>query len=362
MNPHLLHAAIQESDDTACADLAARMASARDDSERCEIFRHGFGRMRTDLALYPPEAQAASVTLDSAAKTVRLMSADCLPLGLALVMHLYPLCAMQCAPLPRLSIAGLKRRLLMNSIRERSLIVANGGSERASGAHEPLHVACVGEQLRVTGTLAYVSLASVADLLFCSARMPDSGRTVFCAAGLRGETVRIGASRFTGSMRLSDTRCVSFHDHPVARGHYLLVENAAGTRCVFDYQRCWFHLLLADAYLARLGLVRRKWGLPQSPEHQMALNEVSCLREYARRLLDECRPHEPVETLLRVTSTLKLRVSQLAQSTSRQMRDRPTRRSHDGDLEEDAAELLYIRLQPTADDRILAGLNGAGLS
>jgi alkylation response protein AidB-like acyl-CoA dehydrogenase len=299
-------------------------------------------RLRADLRLYPPGTTSPSRILEHASRTVREVAARCLPMGIAIVMHLYPVCALQCAPLPALSIAAFKRRLLMNAIRARGLLVANAGSERANGTRNALAVTLHDDGVRVSGTCEYVSLASLADVVLFSAPLGD--RTVVCAADMRAATVRIGEPRFTGRMRLSDTRPLTFVDHCVPSGRFVLAADSTATSCMIDYQRCWFHLLLADAYLARIELLRRQGPLASGREHLAQLLETACLREYASRLLDECRPRASVEGLTRVTSLLKLRVSSMAQAMARLL------------VGEDAAELGYMRQQPTADERILAGL------
>jgi hypothetical protein len=337
------------------SSFLADMRAARSDNQWRQALRLELDRIRTQLALHPPLGAGPAQTLEATSLTVREIAADCLPLGIALVMHLYPLCAMQCAPLPSMSIAGFKRRILMKVITGRSLIVANGGSERANGAHAPLAVALDGDALRVNGTFEYVSLASVADVVLFSA--PLDNRTVFCAAELRGDSVRLGEPKFEGDMRFSDTRSVSFVDHRVANGKYLLVADATGTQCIFDYQRSWFHLLLAEAYRARIERLHDKWQLGSGSDQLMALNEVSCLREYGARLLDDCRPHARVDALNRVTSTLKLRVSSMAQHTACRLREVAARGgSEAGELFADAGELGYMRMQPTTDERILRSL------
>lgn len=341
--------------ETARSSFVADMRAARSDNQWRQALRLELDRIRTQLALHPPLGASPAGTLEATSITVREIAADCLPLGIALVMHLYPLCALQCAPLPAMSIAGFKRRILMKLISERSLIVANGGSERANGAHAPLAVALDGDALRVNGTFEYVSLASVADVVLFSAPLDD--RTVFCAAELRGDSVLLGEPKFEGAMQFSDTRSVTFLDHRVANGKYLLVADATGTQCIFDYQRCWFHLLLAEAYRARIELLRTRWQVAPGVEHVMALNEVSCLREYATRLLGECRPHARVDALTRVTATLKLRVSLMAQATARLLRERAAQGGAEAaQLLADASELGYMRMQPTTDERILRSL------
>ena len=135
--------------------------------------------------------------------------------GSPIVMHLYPLCALRCVPLPWWSAANLRRALLLRAIDRRSLILANAGSERAAGAHAPVTLTRTRDGVRVDGTYEYMSLAHVADVVMFSAPLAGSPAPMFCAADLSGESVRIGTSRFGGSMRLSDTCSVTFDNHRV---------------------------------------------------------------------------------------------------------------------------------------------------
>ena len=320
-------------------------AVLQSDDELRTRFTREFQRIRAGLPLYPDATARPAAIFADVAQAVRSVAGPCLPLGIAIAMHLYPLCALQCAPLPALSIAGFKRRILVKAIRERSMIVANAGSERANGTHDPVALTLTADGLRASGTFEYVSLASVADLVLFSARCGP--RIAVCAADIRGDSARIGAAKFGGRMQLSDTRSLTFENHRIPRGRYLLAADAPATQCIFDYQRCWFHLLLSEAYLARIELLQRGWRLPDPVEHLMAANEISCLRDYAARLLDECRPQGCVERLTRVTSLLKLRVSSMAQDTARLLRETAP---------DDAAELGYMKMQPTSDDRILRSL------
>src|SRR4029450_10582846 len=183
----------------------------------------------------------------------RNVPASCLPLGIALAMHLYPLCVLQCVPLPLLSFARFQRAMLLRTIRNRSLILANAGGERTGGVQHALAARQDAQGIRIDGTFEYMSLATVADLVFFKAPLADSPGTALCAADLRVDSVRIGDSRFSGSMRLSDTSSVTFSGHRVPHGRYVLVADDEVLRCASDYQRCWFHLFLAEVYLARLG-------------------------------------------------------------------------------------------------------------
>jgi hypothetical protein len=140
---------------------------------------------------------------------------------------------------------------------------------------------------------------------------------------------------------------VTFTDHLVPRGRYVIVSNDEALHCTSDYQRCWFHLFLAEVYLARLHRLHDVWGLRRTAEQVVSLNEVAQLREYALRLLDEFSTGSDVEPLKNATSTMKLRVSLMAQATRSLLSG------------SDASELGYIKVQPTADEIILRSIGAA---
>ena len=163
--------------------------------------------------------------------------ASCLPLAIAVAMHLYPFCVLQCVPIPLLSVARLKRAMLLHTIRNRSLILANTGSERSNGTTTPPIATRAPDGVRIDGRCEYLSLSSVADIVLFKAQLADSNHAVLCAADLRASTVRIGQWKFSGAMELSDTSSVTFVDHRVPDGHYLIVPDDAGLGCITDYQR-----------------------------------------------------------------------------------------------------------------------------
>ena len=268
-------------------------------------------------------------------------------------MHLYPLCALRCVPLPWWSAAHLRRVLLLRSIDRRSLILANAGSERASGAHAPVTLKRARDGLRVSGTYEYMSLAHVADIVLFSAPLAGSAHTMFCAADLRGDSVRIGPSRFEGSMRLSDTCAVTFDQHLVPSHRHILIPGAEALSCMAHYQRSWFQLLLGEAYLARIERLHGSASLSRGREQIASFNELARLREYALRLLDEAASPDAVESLARVTAAMKLRISWHAQSTAAAIR---------GIDDTSATELGFLKRQPTSDERILKSLESAGAS
>jgi len=352
-----MQAEIYTHEDQAVTELVERMKGAGEGTAAREAYREGFKRLRSQLPMYPVPGGRASVVFESAAKTARSLAASCLPLGIAVAMHLYPLCVLQCLPLPLLSFARFQRAMLLRAIRNRSLILANAGGERTRGADHCLVARQDAEGIRVDGTFEYMSLATVADLVLFKARLADSPCTALCAADLRAGSVRIGAWKFSGNMRLSDTSAVTFSGHRVPHGHYVLVADDDVLCCTADYQRSWFHLFLAEMYLARIERLHQFWGLPRSVEQVMSLNELSQLRDYALRLLDDFSSGSDIQPLRKATSAMKLRVSLMAQSTMASLRGREDLAPADApQLRADAGELCYIKSQPTADEIILRSL------
>ena len=316
-----------------------------------EEFRNRFDRLRSEGSLHSAESTAAA-TFEAAAQTARHVAAECLPLGIAVVMHLYPLCALRCVPLPWWSVANLRRTLLLRSIDRYSLILANAGSERATSAHAPVTLTRTQDGVRVDGTYEYMSLAHVADIVMFSAPLTGSPNTMFCAAELHGESVRIGPSRFGGSMQLSDTCSVSFDNHRVPAHRCTEIPTEGALNCMAQYQRSWFQLLLGEGYLARIGRLQQQWSLPRPLEQIASLNELARLREYALRLLGEAAAPRAVESLARVSAAMKLRISWHAQSTAAALR---------GIDDISASELGYLRLQPTSDERIIKSIETPAL-
>ena len=301
-------------------------------------------RSRVDLH---PAGPTAAATFEAAANTARVIAADSLPLGIGVVMHLYPLCALRCVPLPWWSTGNLRRMLLLGVVDRRSLILANAGSERAAGAHAPVKLSRTRNGVRIDGTYEYMSLAHVADIVLFSAPLADGSSTLFCAADLRGSSVQIGPSRFSGSMSLSDTCSVSFDAHHVASHRYIEIPSESALTCMAQYQRSWFQLLLGESYLARIERLQQQWNLPRPVEQIASFNELARLREYALRLLDEAAAPMAIESLSRVTAAMKLRISWHAQSIAAALR---------GIDDAAASELGFLRLQPTSDDRILKSI------
>jgi hypothetical protein len=348
-----MQAEIRSDDSLLVADFAERVLDAADERAARHAYRRSFNRLRSRLSLYPAGSRPSQV-FDSAATTVRSLGATCLPLAIAVSMHLYPFCVLQCVPIPLLSVASLKRALLLRTIRNRSLLLANTGSERIHGTTTPLSAARAADGVYINGRCEYLSLSSIADIVLFKAELTDSNHTVLCAADLRASSVRIGQWRFSGAMELSDTSSVTFVDHRVPKGHYLVVADPAKLGCISDYQRSWFHLFIAEIYLARVEHLRATCGLSESAEHRANGSEAVRLRRQSLQLLDEYSTGVDVGPLTRTTAALKLRVSMMAQTTAAALRSR-------GRIEE-AGGLGYIKSQPTADANILRSFGVASFA
>jgi hypothetical protein len=341
-----MQAEVHCNDSLLVADLAKRVTDAADERAARHAYRRSFNRLRSQLSLYPAGSRPSQV-FESAAATVRSLGATCLPLAIAVSMHLYPFCVLQCVPIPLFSVARLKRAMLLRTIRNRSLLLANTGSERIHGTTTPLTATRSADGVYVNGRCEYLSLSSIADIVLFKAELADSNHTVLCAADLRASSVRVGQWKFSGAMELSDTSFVTFVEHRVPNGHYLVVPDHAQLDCISDYQRSWFHLFIAEIYLARAEHLRATCGLSESTEHGANRSEVARLRRQSLQLLDEYSMGVDVGPLTRTTAALKLRVSMMSQTTAAALRS--------CGLAEEAGGLGYIRSQPTADERILRG-------
>ena len=348
-----MQAEVRIDDSLLLADLALRVHDAPDERAARHAYRRSFNRLRSQLAMYPVGSRPAEI-FESAATTVRSLGARCLPLAIAVAMHLYPLCVLQSVPIPLLSAARFKRAMLLRTIRNRSLILANAGSERTSGTTTPPVATKTTDGVLIDGRCEYMSLSSVADIVLFKARLADSTNAVLCAADLRAPSVRIGAWRFSGNMELSDTSAVTFVSHRVREGHYLIVPDDEDLGCVSSYQRSWFHLFIAEIYLARLEYLRNMAGLAQTPEHGASRSAVARLRQESLRLLDDFVIGADVGPLTRTTAALKLRVSMMSQTTATAL----VARGHAAD----AAGLGYIKSQPTADEKILRDFGVSSLA
>ena len=338
-------------------ELIERMNGAGDGPAAREAYREGFTRLRSRLDMYPVSGRRASVVFESAAKTARTLAASCLPLGIAVAMHLYPLCVLQCIPLPLLSVARFQRAMLLRTIRNRSLILANAGGERTRGA-----TIIPG---RTSGRRGHSNRWNVRIHVArhrCGRRVLQGaiGRQQQHGAVCGGPAGRLGAYRRLEILRKDAAVGHVFGDicQPrVPHGRYVLVADDEVLHCTSDYQRCWFHLFLAELYLARLERLHQVWGLRRSAEQIMSLNELSQLRAYALRLLDDFSSGsdiEPVEEDDQRDEAARFADGAVDDGLLRGREDLTPADAQR--VRADASELCYIKSQPTADEIILRSI------
>jgi hypothetical protein len=336
---------LSPSAETLYRQLAAAPAA---DANWSSAYRLAFGMLRQCVELHP-RGRTPSEVFDAAVSSLRGVAEECLPLGMALTMHLYPLCALRCLPLSSWSLANVRRHRLLRAIDRHGLILANAGSERVRGRQALVELTQESGGVRIDGTFEYVSLAHVADLVLFSAPT-TAGHQVFCIADLRAESVRLGSPRFAGSMSLTDTCSITFEGYFVP-SRWLATPGEAALECAARYQRCWFHLLAGEVHLARLERLRQRWQLARTPEDLACLNELRLLREYALRLLDNARKPAALDSLAQVSAAFKLRTSWQCQAVAESLRH----------LDADsAAELRFLARQPTADESILRNIASTG--
>lgn len=334
------------------ARFSSVVDTERRDAQPSATFEMQFRRLRPHLRMYPPRmVRRPAAVFEALAHDAREVASECLPLAIALSMHWYPLCVLQCSALPLLSRARLKRALLLAHIRRRGLIVANTGGDRSRTATESVRALRSPKGFVLSGTHRYMSLASVADAVFLKATIEGEENDVLCLANTRGAGVTIGSPRFSGSMRLSDTASIEFDDHPLSRGSYVVLPRSSEVECLTAYQRSWFHLFVSEIYTARILHLYRATGLPITTEERIARNEIAHLKSYCLSLLDCFEARAGADPLLLASSTLKLRVSRFAQSAGAMLEQKIG--EHNARLRSDVAELQFISRQPTADQKII---------
>lgn len=312
-----------------------------------QTFRAHFEAIKARVELHPARGSRPSHMLQAASDTVRSISATCLPVAVAVCMHLYPYCALHWFPLPSLSVARLRRDALLRDVRRRRLILANAGGARSSHAAHPVTGRSVPEGLRVQGTFEYMSLASVADRALFRAPLDGTVATALCFADLPSDGIRVGRWKFADSMRLSDTAAITFDDHLVPKGRFIVDEEPRRIATATGYQRAWFHLLLAECHLARLQHLRDGGLVAFNDEQTASLHELGHLGRHAGDLLDAGQ----LDPLLQVSASIKLRTSLLSSTAAQALRARGN-----GDATR-PEELQYIRLQPTSDPEIQRDLS-----
>lgn len=185
--------------------------------------------------------------------TAMVVGAHSIPLGVAVVMHLYMLGAMATYPLDDRQ-AQFKRDAMFAQILEHRWLVANSGSDvevrSANAGMTSMTAEFTADGLRIGGHKTFVSMATVADLLVFTASEKASGAPISLFTPLRGvEGIKLEDSPFPAFLSETGTRSVVIDrlmlpfDNIISGGASVAFGNAHA------FQRMWFCALIPAVYL-----------------------------------------------------------------------------------------------------------------
>lgn len=169
--------------------------------------------------------------------------------ALAVENHLYVTSAIATFPLQGAFEA--RRSSLLRTVRERRLLVANSNSRVHSDKLGSLGVAArrEGGRYRVTGSAAYMSLATQGDLLVFLTRIEGEGPAIFVTPLRDNPGIDVGPFLFPRAMLDSDTRRVTFRDVLLSDENLLLAGRTEQMSQISLFQLSWHQLLIPALYL-----------------------------------------------------------------------------------------------------------------
>ena len=171
--------------------------------------------------------------------------------ALALENHYYVSCALATFPSPDDSVLEARRSSLVRSIVDQRLLVANTNSRIHAGKLGTLGSSARVEDggYRVSGSAAYMSLATEGDLVFFLTQVETMGPAVFVAP-LRGNPrIEVGPLLFPDAMIDSDTRQVVFREPLLPAESALLVGKSDALARLTAFQSAWHQALILAPFL-----------------------------------------------------------------------------------------------------------------
>ena len=175
--------------------------------------------------------------------------------ALAVENHYYVTSALGTFPAHGNPALEARRRPLLREIVEGRLLVANTNSRVHADRLGAVGSRACREDggFRITGSAAYMSLASQGDLVFFLSQIDGEGPAVFVAA-LRGNPgIEIGPLLFPRVMVDSDTRRVLFKDVLLPADSLLMVGRTEEMAKLSSYQTAWHQTLLCAPFLGAAG-------------------------------------------------------------------------------------------------------------
>ncbi len=169
---------------------------------------------------------------------------------LAVENHFYVTSALATIPIQESSLKA-RRQSLFRDLKRGRLLVANTNSHVHADRLGSFGVVARRERdgFQVTGSAAYMSLATQGDLLVFLSGIEDEGLGLFVTSLRNNPSVKVGPLLFPHAMVDSDTRRVSFHDLVLSKRDLLISGAPEQISQVLLFQLVWHQLLLAALYL-----------------------------------------------------------------------------------------------------------------
>lgn len=228
------------------AALEKAMAS-RNFSEFYNLFRS------TDLPFLPAVLQADARELFRICfEIVHSLGGVSPATALAVENHLYPFSSIATFPTSPGSALDQKRRALVSSIVDRSLLVANTNSKVHGNKVDQIGTCArrYGSSFRVTGKASYTSLSTQGDILLLSTVIENEGPALFVIDPMQGNPgVEIGPYLFPSAMIDSETRQITFHDLVIPAEQLLVDGKIEDLVLVSRFEMVWHQGLIAALYL-----------------------------------------------------------------------------------------------------------------
>jgi alkylation response protein AidB-like acyl-CoA dehydrogenase len=230
----------------ALAAQVARSAAALEEAmekQDLSIFYRAF--RATDLPILAPLYRADPRGLYGACFAVlRRLGSISPAVGVAVYNHYAVTCSLATFPTDQPELAARREEVLQSLLSGR-LLVANTTSRVHTdkvGTFGTIARAD-GDGYRISGSAAYMSLATESALVFSFTQVEGQGFAIFLAP-LPNDQIEIGPYLFPRAMIDSDTRRVTFHDAFVSAENMLLLDRRMGS-----WQMAWHQALFPLPFL-----------------------------------------------------------------------------------------------------------------
>jgi alkylation response protein AidB-like acyl-CoA dehydrogenase len=236
-----LSARAREAQTALAAAALAQAIETRDLPAFYRVFRAG------DLAILPPRYYSRDPRGLHAAcfDILRRLGSISPAVGVAVFNHYSVTCTLSTFPLSANAALAARRKTLLASLVAGRTLVANTTTRVHADKVESY--GCVarreGEGFRISGSAAYMSLATESELVLVFSQLEGEGFALFMAPLRDNPGIQIGPFLFPNAMVDSDTRTVTF-DCYIEPEDMLLVD-----RTIAAYQVAWHQALFPAPFL-----------------------------------------------------------------------------------------------------------------